>query len=42
MSIDEGCEFVRNKLDRSYKKMSGKGKKLVEKQYASAKDVLKY
>jgi hypothetical protein len=31
-----------DKLSRSYNKMSEKGKKLVEKQYSSAKDVLKY
>ena len=42
MSIDEGSKFVMDKLDRSYNKMSDKGKALVRKQYASAKDVLKY
>ena len=42
MSIDEGSKFVMDKLDRSYNKMSNKGKALVRKQYSSAKDVLKY
>ena len=42
LSIDEGSKFVMDKLDRSYNKMSDKGKKLVKKQYASAKDILKY
>lgn len=42
LSIDEGSKFVMNKLDRSYNKMSEKGKMLVKKQYDSAKDVLRY
>jgi len=42
LSIDEGSKFVMDKLDRSYNKMSDKGKVLVRKQYASAKDILKY
>ena len=42
LSIDEGSKFVLDKLKRSYNKMSDKGKQLVEKQYESAKDVLKY
>ena len=41
LSIDEGSKFVMDKLNRSYNKMSEKGKKLVEKQYSSAKDILK-
>lgn len=41
LSIDEGSKFVMNKLDRSYNKMSEKGKQLVKKQYESAKDMLK-
>lgn len=42
LSIDEGSKFVMDKLDRSYNKMSDKGKNFVKKQYAAAKDVLKY
>ncbi len=42
LSIDEGSKFVLDKLERSYNKMSDKGKRLVEKQYESAKDVLKH
>lgn len=42
LSIDEGSKFVMDKLNRSYNKMSEKGKKLVEKQYNSAKEVLNY
>lgn len=42
LSIDEGSKYVLDKLGRSYNKMSDKGKKLVEKQYNSAKDILHY
>ena len=42
MSIDEGSKFVMEKLNRSYNKMSEKGKKLVKKQYEAAKDILRY
>ena len=42
LSIDEGCKFVMDKLDRSYNKMSDRGKILVRKQYSSAKDILRY
>ena len=42
LSIDEGSKYVMDKLNRSYNKMSEKGKALVEKQYASAKNILKY
>ena len=42
LSIDEGSKFVMDKLDRSYNKMSDKGKILVRKQYESAKNILKY
>lgn len=42
LSIDEGSKFVMDKLDRSYNKMSSKGKVLVKRQYDSAKDVLRY
>ena len=41
LSIDEGSKFVREKLDRSYNKMSKKGKKLVEVQYEAAKLILR-
>lgn len=41
LSIDEGSKFVMDKLDRSYNKMSEKGKILVKKQYDSAKNILK-
>lgn len=42
LSIDDGSKFVMDKLDRSYNKMSEKGKVLVRKQYESARDVLRY
>ena len=42
LSIDEGSKFVMDRLDRSYNKMSSKGKVLVKRQYDSAKDVLRY
>ena len=42
MSIDDGSKFVMDKLDRSYNKMSDKGKALVEVQYESAKNILKF
>lgn len=42
LSIDEGSKFVMDKLDRSYNKMSEKGRKLVKKQYESAKNILRY
>lgn len=42
LSIDDGSKFVMDKLDRSYNKMSSKGKVLVKRQYDSAKDVLRY
>ena len=41
LSIDEGSKFVMDKLDRSYNKMSDKGKVLVKVQYESAKNILK-
>ena len=37
LSIDDGSKFVMDKLDRSYNKMSDKGKVLVKVQYESAK-----
>ena len=42
LSIDEGSKFVMDKLDRSYNKMSEKGRMLVKKQHDSARNVLKY
>ena len=41
LSIDEGSKFVMDKLDRSYNKMSEKGKVLVKSRYESAKDILR-
>ena len=41
LSIDEGSKFVMDKLDRSYNKMSEKGRQLVKVQYESAKNILK-
>lgn len=41
MSIDDGAKFVMDKLDRSYNKLSEKGKKLVKKQYDSARILLR-
>lgn len=41
LSIDEGAEFVKNKLNRSYNKLSSKGKILVKQQYEAAKLLLK-
>lgn len=41
LSIDDGSSFIMNKLDRSYNKMSEKGKKLVKVQYESVKNILK-
>ena len=41
LSIDDGSKFVMDKLDRSYNKMSEKGKQLVKVQYDSAKNILK-
>ena len=42
LSIDDGSKFVMDKLDRSYNKMSDKGKVLVKVQYESAKKILKF
>lgn len=41
LSIDEGSDFVMKKLNRSYNKLSSKGKELVQKQYEAAKLLLK-
>ena len=40
LSIDEGSIFVKNKLERSYQKMSLKGRELVKKKYNSVKEIL--
>lgn len=40
MSIDEGTDFVYDKLQRSYNKLSEKGKKIIEPQYEAAKILL--
>lgn len=41
MSIDEGAEFVANKLERSYKKLTPEGKALIEPHYEASKILLK-
>ena len=41
LSIDEGTKFIMDKLERSYNKMSEKGRVLVKRQYDSAKNILK-
>lgn len=40
MSIDDGREFVANKLERSYQKLTPKGKKLIKSRYDAAKIIL--
>ena len=42
MDIDEGTLFVLNKLERSYKKLSYKGKKIVDDKYNAAKIILEF
>lgn len=41
LSIDDGAEFVLNKLKRSYNKLSPEGKKIVSSRYKAALLVLK-
>ena len=41
MSIDEGANFVYNKLERSYNKLSPQGKEIVEREHQAAKLLLK-
>ena len=41
MSIDEGAEFVYNKLERSYNKLSSEGKRLIKKEYQASRVLLK-
>ena len=40
MSIDEGAEFVYKKLERSYTKLSDKGKEIILPNYEAAKTLL--
>lgn len=40
MSIDDGAEFVYNKLQRSYKKLSNKGKEIILPHYQVSKILL--
>ena len=40
MGIDEGSKFVLDKLERSYNKLSNRGKKIVKNKYESAKEIL--
>lgn len=40
MSIDEGADFVLKKLERSYNKLSEKGKKIITPQYEASKILL--
>ena len=41
MSIDAGSDFVYSKLERSYNKLSEKGKRLIQPYYEAAKMLLK-
>ena len=41
LSIDEGSEFVANKLERSYNKLSDKGKEIIKPHYEAAKVLLR-
>lgn len=41
MSIEEGADFVYNKLERSYNKLSPQGKEIVEREHQAAKLLLK-
>ena len=40
LSIDEGAEFVYNKLERSYNKLSKKGKEIIKPKYEAVKELL--
>lgn len=40
MSIDDGADFVFNKLQRSYNKLSKKGKEIITPQYEASKILL--
>lgn len=37
LSIDDGAEYILNKLERSYQKLTPKGKKLIKARYDAAK-----
>ena len=41
LSIDDGAEFVANKLERSFVKLSDKGKELIKPHYEAAKVLLR-
>lgn len=41
MTIDEGAEFVYNKLQRSYNKLSEKGKEIILPHYQASQLILK-
>lgn len=41
LSIDDGAEFVANKLERSFVKLSDKGKELIKPHYEAAKILLR-
>ena len=41
LSIDDGAEFVANKLERSFVKLSDKGKELINPHYEAAKILLR-
>lgn len=41
MSIDEGADFVLNKLERSFNKLSDRGKLLIKDTYDAAKNILR-
>ena len=41
MAIDDGAEFVYNKLERSYNKLSNRGKEIITPHYEAAKILLK-
>ena len=41
MTIDDGAEFVYNKLERSYNKLSDKGKEIIQPHYEAAKILLR-
>lgn len=41
MDIDEGSKFVYEKLERSYNKLSDKGKEIIDEHYKAAKILLK-
>lgn len=41
LSIDDGAEFVSNKLERSFNKLSEKGKEIIKPHYEAAKVLLR-